>query len=104
MSKSEILLQFGMYCVPAIAFFLSVYYFTNKWAEAQKDKNNLGVGAAAGLGELIVLNGKYYVADAQGNAKIMKPNDGISYLTATHFNSNQALEFQINKPILFTNC
>ena len=67
--------------------------------EAKKDKNNLGVGAAAGLGELIVLNGKYYVADAQGNAKIMKPNDGISYLTATHFNTNQALEFQIKKPM-----
>ena len=31
--------------------------------EAKNDKNNLGVGAAAGLGELIVLNGKYYVSN-----------------------------------------
>ncbi len=38
MSKGEILLQFGIYVVPAIAFFASVYYFTNKWAEVQEGK------------------------------------------------------------------
>lgn len=41
MSRGEILLQLGIYCVPAVAIFLSVYYFTNKWAIVQKDKNDL---------------------------------------------------------------
>ena len=38
MSKAEILLQFGIYVVPALALFAAVYYFTNKWFEVQKDK------------------------------------------------------------------
>ena len=38
MSRGEILLQFGIYIVPAIAIFAAVYYFTSKWFEIQKDK------------------------------------------------------------------
>lgn len=38
MGKAEILLQFGIYVVPALAVFAAVYYFTNKWYEIQKDK------------------------------------------------------------------
>lgn len=38
MSKTEIILQFGIYVVPSIAFFAAVYYFTNKWVEIQRDK------------------------------------------------------------------
>lgn len=41
MSKGEILLQFGIYVVPSIAFFASVWYFTSKWYEIQSDKNKL---------------------------------------------------------------
>lgn len=38
MSRAEILLQFGIYVVPALAVFGAVYYFTNKWFEIQKDR------------------------------------------------------------------
>jgi hypothetical protein len=38
MSKSEILLHFAFYIVPAISFFGAAYYFTNKWFEIQRDK------------------------------------------------------------------
>jgi hypothetical protein len=38
MSRAEILLQFGIYVVPALAVFAAVYFFTNKWFEIQKDK------------------------------------------------------------------
>ncbi|MCB9225191.1 MAG: hypothetical protein R2780_03115 [Crocinitomicaceae bacterium] len=38
MSKSELLLHFAFYIVPAIAFFGAAFYFTNKWFEIQKDK------------------------------------------------------------------
>ena len=38
MSKSEILLQFGIYIVPSIAFFAAIYFIANKWFEIQKDK------------------------------------------------------------------
>lgn len=41
MSRGEILLQFGIYIVPAIAVFAAVYYFTNKWFEIQKDRVKL---------------------------------------------------------------
>lgn len=40
MSRAEILLQFGIFVVPSIAFFGAVYYFTNKWYEVQKDKRD----------------------------------------------------------------
>ena len=41
MSRAEILLQFGIYVVPALAVFAAVYYFTNKWFEVQKDRIKL---------------------------------------------------------------
>ena len=41
MSKTEILLNFAFYVIPAAAFFGAVYYFTNKWMEVQKDKIKL---------------------------------------------------------------
>ncbi|MBD3637396.1 MAG: hypothetical protein HUJ25_08595 [Crocinitomicaceae bacterium] len=41
MSKAEILLQFGLYVVPALAVFGAVYYFTNKWFEVQQDRIKL---------------------------------------------------------------
>jgi hypothetical protein len=41
MSKTEILFQFGMFALPAIAFFGAAYYFTNKWFQIQQDKMKL---------------------------------------------------------------
>ena len=67
--------------------------------EAMKQNNNFGIGLAKELGELIVIDNKYYVADSKGNAKLMKGNDGISYLTATNFDSDNALHFEIKKPM-----
>ena len=64
-----------------------------------KKNNNFGLGAAEGLGELIVVDNKYYVADSKGNASLMKGNDGISYLTATDFNIDNALHFEVTKPM-----
>lgn len=43
MSKADLLIEFGMYVVPAIALFASVYYFTNKWVEVQTEKHKLSV-------------------------------------------------------------
>lgn len=67
--------------------------------EAMKKNNNFGLGLAKELGELIVIDNKYYVADSKGNAKLMKGNDGISYLTATDFDSDNAFHFEIKKPM-----
>lgn len=41
MSRGEILLQFGIYVVPALAIFAAAYYFTTKWFEIQKDRIKL---------------------------------------------------------------
>lgn len=41
MSKTELLLNFAFYIIPAAAFFGAAYYFTNKWTEVQKDKLKL---------------------------------------------------------------
>lgn len=38
MSLYEKIFQLACFVVPAIAFFASVYYFTNKWIEIQRDK------------------------------------------------------------------
>lgn len=38
MSRSEIVFQLVCYMLPAIAFFASAYFFTNKWSEIQRDK------------------------------------------------------------------
>ncbi len=49
-----------------------------------KEKVNFGLGALKNLGELMVLNGKYYEADANGDIKELDDNAGISYLTGTY--------------------
>ncbi len=41
MSRGEILLQFGIYIIPSIAIFTSVWYFTSKWFEIRSDENKL---------------------------------------------------------------
>ncbi|MEX1000961.1 MAG: hypothetical protein WDZ35_02490 [Crocinitomicaceae bacterium] len=38
MSKADIFIQFGIYVIPSILFFVAVYLFMNKWFEIQKDK------------------------------------------------------------------
>ena len=53
-----------------------------------------GVGAAVGLGEVIVLNGKFYLAGPFGSAHIMKPKAGLTYLTGTLFKPQR--EYQVN--------
>lgn len=49
-----------------------------------KQKVNFGLGALKNLGELIVLNGKYYEANPDGDISQLDDNEGISYLTGTY--------------------
>ncbi|MBK9593767.1 MAG: hypothetical protein IPO32_20570 [Crocinitomicaceae bacterium] len=38
MTRSEVVLDLVCYVVPSIALFASVYIFTNKWDEIQREK------------------------------------------------------------------
>lgn len=40
---TALLIQFGAYVLIAIVFFGSVYYFTNKWVEVQREKNKIAI-------------------------------------------------------------
>lgn len=42
---TELLLQLAKYIIPAIVFFGSVYFFTNRWFEIQSQKNKLNAQA-----------------------------------------------------------
>ncbi|WP_108649465.1 acetolactate decarboxylase [Dongshaea marina] len=64
-----------------------------------KDGNSIGVGAGVGLGEVIVLNKKAYLADPEGRVKQLGASDGLSYLTAAAFNADPSLRIQINQPM-----
>ncbi|WP_440682977.1 acetolactate decarboxylase [Cysteiniphilum halobium] len=64
--------------------------------------NDFGVGAGEGLGEVIVLDGKYYLANMDGKLTQMKPASGLSYLTAVDFMPLKKLSFNINKPVEIT--
>lgn len=41
MTTTELVLQLSKYVIPAIVFFGSVYYFTNRWFEIQSAKNKI---------------------------------------------------------------
>lgn len=43
MSKTEMLLQFGIILIPSVAFFASAWYLITKWAEIQTEKHKLSV-------------------------------------------------------------
>ncbi len=67
--------------------------------QAKDDGNNFGVGAGIGLGEVVAVNGEYFIADPHGNMREMKDGDGLSFLTATDFKKDDALSFAVNKKI-----
>ncbi|WHN66040.1 acetolactate decarboxylase [Cysteiniphilum sp. QT6929] len=69
---------------------------------AKASGNDFGLGAGAGLGEVIVLDGKYYLANMDGKFTQMKPESGLSYLTAVDFKPLKKLSFDINKSIELT--
>jgi hypothetical protein len=41
MTTTELILQLSKYIIPAIVFFGSIYYFTNRWFEVQTTKNKI---------------------------------------------------------------
>ena len=41
MTSTELIIQLSKYIIPAIVFFGSVYYFTNRWFEVQSTKNKI---------------------------------------------------------------
>lgn len=56
MSRLEIVYQLVCYVIPAAAFYASAYFFTNKWAEIQREK--MKVSAVAKPKEQQVISGK----------------------------------------------
>lgn len=57
--------------------------------KTKKERIDFALGAGAGLGELIVLDGDYYLADPHGNIKGLHDKDGLSFVTGTHFIAQQ---------------
>lgn len=62
--------------------------------EAKANGINLGIGAGVGLGELIVVGGKYFLADPQGNLRQLKNNESVSYLTGVEFKAEKTYVFK----------
>jgi acetolactate decarboxylase len=67
-----------------------------------KKHNDFGLGAGVGIGEVIAVNGDFYLADPNGNASKMKKKDGLSYMTAINFNPKKSLSFRVDKEISIT--
>lgn len=43
MSKTEMVFQLAIYIIPAVVFFGTIYYITNKWVEVQREKMKLSL-------------------------------------------------------------
>ena len=63
-------------------------------AAAKANGISLGIGAGVGLGELIVVNGQYFLADPQGNLQPLKNSDSVSYLTGVEFKAEKTYTFK----------
>ncbi|WP_192483932.1 MULTISPECIES: acetolactate decarboxylase [Cysteiniphilum] len=61
--------------------------------------NTFAIGAGVGLGEVVAINGVYYIADPHGQLKEMNKPSGFSFLTATDFKPNNSLNFSIKNKL-----
>lgn len=61
---------------------------------------NFGIGAGVGLGELIIVDGKAYLADPHGNTRLLQKSDGLCYVTATDF--KPTIKFSVKAVNSFT--
>lgn len=57
--------------------------------------NDFALGAGVGLGELIAVDGKFYITDAYGRLNLLKQQDSISFASATKFRPDYDLGFDI---------
>lgn len=62
--------------------------------EAKTNKISLGIGAGIGLGELIIVNGKYFLAGPNGNLRQLKNDESVSYLTGVEFKPEKTYTFK----------
>jgi len=54
-------------------------------SQVRANHNNFGIGAGVGLGELIILDGTFYLTDPHGHPRILDGHEGLSIVTATDF-------------------
>lgn len=61
--------------------------------QAKQEGVNLGIGAGVNLGELIVVDGKFYLADPHGKLSQLKDSNSACFLTGVNFIPQQAYTF-----------
>ncbi len=57
---------------------------------------DFGLGAGVGLGELIIIDGDFYLADPHGKLEKLSNNRPISFASASKFAANNKINFTIN--------
>ena len=58
------------------------------------EHSDFGLGAGVGLGELVILDGDFYIAGPQGEAIKVNENTGLSYVTATRFKEEKVIALE----------
>lgn len=74
-----------IYQLGTIESMMKGYYESVKDIGEIKSFANMGLGTTTILGEVVGIDGKFYLADANGNAKQMSGKTQIPYLTAVNF-------------------
>jgi acetolactate decarboxylase len=75
----------SLYQVSTVQALLKGLYQPSITVKEAKLHADTGVGCGVGIGELIALDGYYFVADGQGYMTKLKDSDGIPFLTASKF-------------------
>lgn len=76
-----------LYQLGTINSMMKGYYEEVKDINEVKSFANMGLGTSTELGEVIGVDGEFYLADANGNTKQMSGETQIPYLTAVNFSS-----------------
>ena len=66
-------------------------------AKVIENGGTFGLGAGVGIGEVVAVEGDFYLAGPYGKASKMSGPDGLSYMTATNFSADKSLELDLNK-------
>lgn len=65
-----------------------------------KGKADIGMGCGVGLGEVIIDNGKFFLADPYGNISEMKNDNMMPFLTAAKIDDRLSTKFNISNVTL----